>query len=102
MTRSLLIIALITTVGACNFVQVNESGAMVTQANAPDVNHCTYIGQIDSQTRAKVLLERGSEKVQQELIDLARNQAASMGANAVVAIGVPENGTQKFRAYRCD
>jgi hypothetical protein len=100
--RPIVYTSLLLFVSACNFVQVNESGSMVTQARAPDVTHCTHIGQIDSQTRAKVLLQRSSEKVQQELIDLARNQAASMGANAIVAIGEPKNGTQKFRAYRCD
>ncbi|MDG2277325.1 MAG: DUF4156 domain-containing protein [Pseudomonadales bacterium] len=102
MLRSTLIAVMVTVMAGCNFVQVNESGAMVTQARAPDVTHCTPKGQIDSQTRAKVVIERGSEKVQQELIDLARNQAARMGANAIVALGEPRNGTQQFRAYRCD
>ena len=51
---------------------------------------------------SKVLIERGSSKVQQELIDLARNQAATMGANAIVPSGEPVDGSQKFRAYLCN
>lgn len=99
--RNGLPLALALLLAACSFVQVTEQGATVAQANGPDVSHCTFIGRIDSQTRAKVLIDRSPEAVQQELADLARNQAAGMGANAIVAIGEPENGAQSYRAYRC-
>lgn len=89
------------TLSGCAFVQVSEEGATVAQASATDVVNCTEVGTVDSQTQSRVLLERGSAKVKQELIDLARNQAANMGANAIVAIGEPENGRQSFRAYKC-
>ena len=89
------------TLTGCAFVQVSEEGAAVTQATAPDVLNCTDVGTVQSQTQSRVLIERGSDKVKQELIDLARNQAASMGANAIVPIGEPENGRQSFRAYKC-
>ena len=89
------------TLSGCAFVQVSEDGAAVAQASAADVGNCTEVGTIDSQTQSRVLLERGSAKVKQELIDLARNQAANMGANAIVPIGEPEEGRQSFRAYKC-
>ena len=87
---------------ACAFVRVSDAGADVAQASAPDVINCTELGEVQAQTQAKVLFQRGKGKVQQELIDLARNQAATLGANAIVAIGQPENGAQTFLAYRCD
>ena len=98
--KSAVFLFTVFTLTGCAFVQVSEEGAAVTQASATDVVNCTEVGNIDSQTQSRVLLERGSAKVKQELIDLARNQAASMGANAIVAIGEPENGRQSFRAYR--
>ena len=100
MNRSVFLFAALALSG-CAFVQVSEEGATVTQASVTDVVNCTEVGNIDSQTQSRVLLERGSAKVKQELIDLARNQAASMGANAIVAIGEPEQGRQSFRAYKC-
>jgi hypothetical protein len=97
MVNKLILLALIGTVtgslGACSFVKVSDAGATVTQANSPDVVNCRSLGKVESQTRAKVL---------QELIDLARNQASSMGANAIVPIGQPIDGKQKFNVYRCD
>ncbi|MGK0220991.1 MAG: hypothetical protein ACI9ON_000223 [Limisphaerales bacterium] len=88
--------------GACSFVKVSDAGAAVAQANSTDVVNCQSLGEVESQTRAKVLLNRNSGSVQQELIDLARNQASGMGANAIVAIGLPIDGKQKFNVYRCD
>lgn len=100
--RYVLMLLLSPALAACSsFVTVSEPGATVAQARGPDVAHCQYVGRIDSQTRAKVLISRNPELVQQELIDLARNQAATMGANAIVALGQPEDGTQSFNAYRC-
>ena len=100
--RSVLTIVCTLVFSGCAFVQVSEAGAGVTQASATDVANCTEVGVVESTTQARVLLERGSAKVKQELIDLARNQAAGMGANAIVPIGEPVDGKQSFRAYKCE
>lgn len=92
-------IALLT---GCTFVQVTPEGADVIQASTADMAHCKDIGEVVSTTRSRVLVARGDTKVRQELIDLARNQAAGIGANAIVPVGEPEAGMQKFRAYKCD
>lgn len=106
MVNKLILLALIGTVtgnlGACAFVKVSDAGAAVTQANSPGVVNCRSLGEVESQTRAKVLLNRNRNSVEQELIDLARNQASSMGANAIVPIGQPIDGKQKFNVYSCD
>ncbi len=86
----------------CTFVQVTPEGADVIQASTADMAHCTDVGEVVSTTRSRVLIARGDTKVRQELIDLARNQAAGIGANAIVPVGDPENGMQTFRAYKCD
>ena len=106
MVNKLILLALIGTVtgslGACSFVKVSDTGATVTQANSPDVVNCRSLGEVESQTRAKVLLNRNRNSVRQELIDLARNQASGMGANAIVPVGQPIDGKQKFNVYKCD
>ena len=96
------LITLTLSLGACSFVQLTDAGHGVAQMEPADVANCTAIGEVSSQTRSKVVVERGREKVREELIVLARNEAAGLGANAIVPVGPPEDGQQRFRAYRCD
>ena len=102
MNRRLALLPLSALLGACSFVQLSDAGAGVAQMEPADVANCTEVGEVSSQTRSKVVIERGNEKVREELLVLARNEAAGLGANAIVPIGQPENGQQRFRAYRCD
>ena len=85
----------------CTFVQLSDAGAGVAQLGSGDVANCKPMGEVSSQTRDKVLLSRSKAAVQEELTVLARNEAARLGANAIVPIGEPEAGTQRFRAYAC-
>ena len=86
----------------CSFVQVSDAGANIAVVSSAEAASCIDKGAIVSQTKAKVLVNRGATKVRQELIDLARNQAATMGANVIVPIGEPDQGKQHFRAYLCE
>ncbi len=99
--RGLLIIATALMTSACTFVQLSDAGASVAQLGPGDVANCQDKGVVSTQTKAKVIINRGREAVQEELAVLARNEAANLGANAIVPIGEPENGTQRFRAYLC-
>jgi len=93
---------LLTTLSACSFVQLTDAGHAVAQASSTDVVNCQPVGVVSATTRAKVLLNRNAAQVQEELIVLARNQAADLGANAIVPIGQVTNGGQSFRAYTCE
>lgn len=93
---------LMTTVSACSFVQLTDAGYAVAQASSTDVVNCQAVGVVSATTRAKVLVNRNAAQVQEELIVLARNQAADLGANAIVPIGQVTNGGQSFRAYVCE
>ena len=100
--RNLLAIAAMLMASGCNFVQLSDAGAQVAQAHAADVSNCRDVGTVSANTRSRVILERGSASVREELIVLARNRAADLGANAIVPVGEPVDGTQAFRAYFCD
>ena len=63
----------------CSFVQLTDAGRGVVQAGAGDVTRCESLGVVSATTQSKMVLERGSEKVAEELIVLARNQAATLG-----------------------
>ena len=86
----------------CAFVQLSEAGAGVAQLSTGNVANCKEIGEVSTQTRDKVLISRGQEVVREELTILARNEAAGLGANAIVPIAIPVEGKQRFRAYLCE
>ena len=71
--------------------------------SAEAVASCRKVGTINSQTKARVgFFARGQEKLSEELATLARNEAAEMGADTVLAEGPPSvEGRQRFGAYRC-
>jgi len=86
----------------CAFVQLSDAGAGVAQLGSGDVANCQDQGVVSTQTRDRVVLSRPAQAVQEELTVLARNEAANLGANAVVPIGEPQDGKQRFRAYLCE
>lgn len=88
-------------VSGCTWVKVSASGAQVDVATADAVSGCTKIGEVQSHTRDRVLLKRGRAKVQQELIDLSRDQAAGLGADTIVPVTEEEAGHQTYAAYKC-
>lgn len=87
--------------GGCAFVSLTDAGATVRQSNAEDVSQCKLVATISSQTKDTVVLDRNQDKVREELIVLARNRAAGIGANAIVPVAEQRNGTQDFSAYSC-
>ena len=89
------------TLSGCTFVALTEAGSKVAQSSAQDVTNCTLVGDVSSQTKDKVLVDRSTGKVKEELIVLARNRAADLGATDLVETGV-EGGSATFKAYRCD
>ncbi|NCF43833.1 MAG: DUF4156 domain-containing protein [Proteobacteria bacterium] len=86
----------------CTYVALTEAGSNVAQSSAAAVANCTLVGDVSSQTKDKVVLERNAANVKQELIVLARNRAAELGASDLVEIGNVADGTASFKAYRCN
>jgi uncharacterized protein DUF4156 len=86
----------------CTFVQLSDAGAGVAQLGSGDVANCESKGVVSTQTRAKVVVSRSEEAVREELTVMARNEAAKLGANAIVPIARPEDGAQSFRAFLCE
>lgn len=103
MKRILLVgLALLCIAPGCTWVKLTPEGAKVKQATAAEVASCTRVGTANSMTKERVLLKRGAPKVQEELVVLAANEAASMGGNAIVPEGVPVEGRQTFVVYKCN
>ncbi len=91
----------LTATGGCTWVDLSETGQQVQIGYAGNVQNCQMLGVVNVTTRSKVLVERGEATVQTELYNLARNNAASMGATNLVQHDLPKDGSQSFSAYRC-
>jgi dihydroxyacetone kinase DhaKLM complex PTS-EIIA-like component DhaM len=91
------------TLSACgNWVNLTAAGRLVTVATPTEVASCRRIGTSTSNALSEIVfVERGSAKLQAELIDLARNEAADMGGNRIVVESPITEGRQSFGVYSC-
>lgn len=103
MTRPILtFLCLLTLLSSCNWVRVTPEGENVRLLTQGEVGACERIGTTTSTTADSVtVVQRGSERVQTELVNLARNEAGLMGGNAIVADGTVVDGRQRFIVFRC-
>jgi len=85
----------------CTGVSLKSEGETVSIGYSGNIQHCLFLGTVQTNTLAKVVVERSAASVQEELYTLARNQAGSMGATNLVQHGRPESGSQTFSAYDC-
>ena len=86
----------------CTWVTVTPEGAGVRVAGAAEVASCERKGKVTVSVENRVAaIERKPTKVATELATLARNEAASLGGDTVVAEGDVIEGRQVFGVYRC-
>ncbi len=87
---------------SCTWVEPSEGGRSVTLVKPAHVSSCQSLGTVTSSTKDSVgFVDRSEEKVAGELLDLARNKAASMGGDTIVAEGPAAGGSQTFHVYKC-
>lgn len=102
MRRLLILTTLqIALLGGCTWVKLTEGGTAVSQVTEADVANCQMVAKISTHTKDKVVVNRSDSKVREELMVLARNEAAGLGADTIVAMGPPRAGVQDFTAYKC-
>ncbi len=101
--KSLLLIVLPSLLlSACTWVKVSSEGAGVNTLTVAQAAGCTRLGQTHSKTLDKIaFVKRSQRKQKEELEKLAKDEAAKMGGNAIVADGAVEEGRQTFIIYKC-
>ncbi len=101
--KSLAVIGLVIMTSACSWVKLTPEGERVAVASKEDIASCQKVGKTTVSLKAKIVgINRKSEKVEGELRFLARNSAAQMGGNTVLAASDIENGEKAFEVYQCD
>ena len=87
----------------CNWVKETQDGSVVALVKPIHVAQCQKVGYTKSTVKSKVgIIERGERKVANELVTLAKNDAARRGGNSIVATSGIVDGTQTFDIYQCD
>jgi len=95
-------LALCGVISGCSWVKLSDQAQEVRIVKSTDVSHCQKLGNTSVKTLNKIgIIKRDSYAIQGELNDLARNEAAKLGGNRLVAINQAKLGTQDFSVYRC-
>ena len=97
------VVLLIPLASACTWVKMAPGAKDVRVARADqDLSACTPRGEVSVSVKDRLgPYERNSLKVRDELETLARNEAPSLGADTVKPKNEPNDGEQRFLAFRC-
>lgn len=102
MSRLTILAIFVLVAGGCTWIELTDAGAAVRQGTPSAVQDCRLVGTVTSSTQDQVLLKRGRAKVAEELIVLARNEAATLGGDVIVPAGPMRDGRQDFNVFRCE
>ena len=87
---------------ACTWVEPTKEGSEVLVVKASNVDTCKKLGTATTSVKHKVgIITRSDEKVAEELTILAKNKAAEMGGDSIVAQGELVEGSMSFYIYKC-
>jgi hypothetical protein len=99
----LFVLVLIAVLSGCSWgIKLDPGGKQVHTAWNDNVSSCKQLGKITVSVMDRVgPVDRNDIKVRDELEVMARNQAATMGADTVKPLAEPSNGAQAWGAYQC-
>jgi hypothetical protein len=101
-TAGIVVLLMSFLLGACAWVSLNPEANSVRVGSADEVKGCVNKGRVHVSVKHTIAKrERDAEKVASELSILARNEAARMGVDTVVAETPVTEGRQTFGAYAC-
>ena len=88
---------------ACSWgIKLDSGGEKVRTAWNGDVEGCRDVGKVTVSVMDHVgPMDRNGLKVRDELEVLARNEAATLGADTIKPLGDPRDGEQAWGAYHC-
>jgi hypothetical protein len=87
---------------ACQFVPLTEGGEKTRVLSAAEVQQCRKVGNTTATVKHEIVgIPRQETVVSEELMRLARNNAAVMGGDTVVPASEIVRGSQLFNIYKC-
>jgi Domain of unknown function (DUF4156) len=101
--RALFVSFSLVALSACTIVKMGPGGDRVKVVSiGKDLSGCEKRGDIVVSVKDRLgPYERNTVRVKDELEILARNEAPGLKADTVQAVAEAEDGSQKWRAFRC-
>ena len=100
--RLLLSIPVLLALGACTWVPPTTQGRAVMLVKGTHVEHCQRLGATTTSVKYRIgPITRPESKVTEELVTLAKNEAADAGGDSIVARGPMQEGSMTFDIYKC-
>ena len=97
-----LLIGLAAVMTACSFVSLTPQANSVTVSpTASAVSNCKFVGNTNVSLWSSADTFQSNNKTESQLDTLARNQAATMGGNAVVATTKTSATERTYGVYNC-
>lgn len=88
--------------GGCSWVSLSPDAESVEAVPIERVDGCRKIGESRVGVRDRVAaVQRTPGKVREELERLARNEAARLGGDRIVALGPVSEGSRTYAVYDC-
>jgi sulfatase maturation enzyme AslB (radical SAM superfamily) len=90
------------TLSSCTWVETTKEGSEVLLVKSYNVQSCQHLGSTKATVKHEIgPVTRSEDKVTEELVTLAKNHAADMGGDSIVAAGPMTDGSMTFDVYRC-
>ncbi|MCK4704822.1 MAG: DUF4156 domain-containing protein [Gammaproteobacteria bacterium] len=87
---------------ACTWIEPTKEGGEVALVKPFNVNSCSKLGTTNVTVTYKIgILTREDEAVTEELIIAAKNRAAELGGDSIVAKAPAVEGKMSFDVYKC-
>lgn len=100
--KIITVLALLSALHACTWVKPTPEGAKIVVSDSTGIRNCERQGAVTSILKSRVgAYDRKASKVAGELETLARNEAALMGGDTIVAESDVKDGRQTFGVYQC-
>lgn len=96
------VMVLILAACSSSWVQLTPEGQRVSLATAAQISNCRRVGVANVNAIDSIaFVNRGANRLQEELVSLARNEAGEAGGNRVVPESTINEGRQTFGIYQC-
>ena len=87
---------------ACTWIETTKEGGEVALVKPFNVNSCSKLGTTNVTVTYKIgVLTREDEAVTEELVIAAKNRAAELGGDSIVAKAPAAEGEMSFDVYKC-
>lgn len=101
--KAISLLGLLLSGAACTWVKPVEEAKEIALVKPDVAQHCKKISSVTVKVADNVgFINRKESKVQDELITMAKNEAATVNGDVIVAESEPADGRQRFGVYDCD